>query len=224
MRRVIQSTVILLVLLMVASKAAAERWYTIEVLIFKQASLAQGFEVELWPETAEEPRDGLVLGRGGSVRSLNRSGSVQRVPRVQLAYGGTAARLRHAGYTPLVHTGWRQPGIDRDRSLLVAVAGGSGNSNVRGTVRVSLSKYLQVDAHLLFEHAHYADAAFILREQRRMRSGEMHYFDHPLFAMLMRIIPYEPPGGEYIPAAEPAAPKESAPNEPDEITPAKTTQ
>ena len=33
-----------------------------------------------------------------------------------------------------------------------------------------------------------------LRQSRRMRSTELHYFDHPLFGMLIMITPYEPNG------------------------------
>jgi len=33
----------------------------------------------------------------------------------------------------------------------------------------------------------------VLSELRRMRSGELHYLDHPSFGMLIRVIPVEPP-------------------------------
>ena len=32
-----------------------------------------------------------------------------------------------------------------------------------------------------------------LREQRRMRSGELHYLDHPKFGILARVDPIQPP-------------------------------
>jgi hypothetical protein len=32
-----------------------------------------------------------------------------------------------------------------------------------------------------------------LREQRRMRSGELHYLDHPKFGVLARVDPIQPP-------------------------------
>lgn len=33
-----------------------------------------------------------------------------------------------------------------------------------------------------------------MTQQRRMRSEELHYIDHPLFGLLIKIIPYEPKG------------------------------
>lgn len=33
-----------------------------------------------------------------------------------------------------------------------------------------------------------------LKEKRRMRSNETHYLDHPLFGLMVRITPWEPPG------------------------------
>ena len=37
---------------------------------------------------------------------------------------------------------------------------------------------------------------FHLFETRRMRSKEIHYFDHPLFGVITRVIPYEFPKAE----------------------------
>jgi hypothetical protein len=43
-----------------------------------------------------------------------------------------------------------------------------------------------------------------LREQRRMRSGELHYLDHPKFGVLARIDPVQAP--DESPAESSAAP------------------
>ncbi len=39
-------------------------------------------------------------------------------------------------------------------------------------------------------------SGFRLKQSRRVRSGELHYFDHPLFGVLARIKKVEPPGSE----------------------------
>jgi len=45
---------------------------------------------------------------------------------------------------------------------------------------------------------------FRLTEHRRLRSKETHYFDHPLFGVLVQVTPYEPPAPTPVPAAQPA--------------------
>jgi hypothetical protein len=32
-----------------------------------------------------------------------------------------------------------------------------------------------------------------MQQSRRMRSGELHYLDHPVFGLAVRVTPYEPP-------------------------------
>ncbi|PCJ45081.1 MAG: hypothetical protein COA99_05700 [Moraxellaceae bacterium] len=51
--------------------------------------------------------------------------------------------------------------------------------------------------------AHYeAIRTVVLNESRRMRSDEMHYLDHPLFGMLIKILPYTPPLEEEMQALD----------------------
>ncbi len=47
---------------------------------------------------------------------------------------------------------------------------------------------------------------FRLTETRRMRSRELHYFDHPLFGAIVQIIPYERPKAPQSPP-EPSSPQ-----------------
>ncbi len=37
---------------------------------------------------------------------------------------------------------------------------------------------------------------FSLRETRRMRSNELHYIDHPMFGVIVKAVPYDPPKPE----------------------------
>ena len=72
---------------------------------------------------------------------------------------------------------------------------------VRGTVKVSLARYLQVDVDLLYRRPRGGEAAapdhvparFRLISRRRMRSEELHYIEHPLFGMLVSITPFRTP-------------------------------
>ena len=42
----------------------------------------------------------------------------------------------------------------------------------------------------------------VMNESRRMRSGELHYLDHPLFGILVKVNTYEPPVLPVIPSEE----------------------
>ena len=88
--------------------------------------------------------------------------------------------------------------MDKTQALPVTI----DSESVRGTIRLYVARYLHAEAHLVFENpSAAAEAQFELKESRRMRSGELHYFDHPVFGMLLRATPYEAPGGEYLTSA-----------------------
>ncbi len=196
---------------------AETKWYTVEVTIFERTS-DDGLSAEYWPERVDEPRSNFALSpRGGSNVGVLTAGAsepsaIAAVPREQLAYGAIVNRLKRSGrYRPLVHLGWRQPGLAKTEALPVRIAGSSSAapdaSRVRGTLRLYRSRYLHLEADLVYTRPSAellaASSRFALRESRRMRSGELHYLDHPLFGILVRATPYQAPGGEYVPTTQP---------------------
>ena len=63
-----------------------------------------------------------------------------------------------------------------------------------GTIRFYMSRYLHLDVNLLFRESASGGGiptTFRLNEQRRVKSQETHYFDHPRFGVLVRIMPTE---------------------------------
>ncbi len=60
-----------------------------------------------------------------------------------------------------------------------------------GTVRVHLARYLHAEVDLVY-HRRGIETPFRLAISRRMRSGELHYLDHPVFGALIKVVPYEP--------------------------------
>jgi hypothetical protein len=82
-----------------------------------------------------------------------------------------------------------------------------GTMNPRGTVRVHLSRFLHITLDLTLERpGSAADAGvptqfgdglneltlaprYHLKATRSARSGELHYFDHPAFGVLVRVTP-----------------------------------
>ena len=215
---------------------AADDWYTIEVAIFERLSEAALAE-ERWPERIDESRSGLSFSASDRARvkvltaGRAEASSVVKVSRKSLAYGGLMSRMARSGqFRPLVHMGWRQPGLSKTEAVPVSVSGASSASpeasEVRGTLRLYRSRYLHLEANLVLAKpvAAYAPAntnsatRFSLRESRRMRSGELHYLDHPLFGMLVRVTPFRRAGGTFV--SEPKPPK-SKNSEPKVETPAK---
>ncbi len=125
---------------------------------------------------------------------------------------GEDGRLQRSNvYRVVFHRAWIQPVPDRDqlRPMLIQVGErGGGNSRIEGFLGITRGRYLHLDARLWYatnatqsapttiaESALPADepSYMELREQRRMRSGELHYLDHPKFGVLARIDPIQPP-------------------------------
>jgi len=127
-------------------------------------------------------------------------------------------------YTVLAHGGWVQAGLPEDGahpfdlSLL-------GVLNPVGTVQLHLSRFLHVTVALDYQARNatapppllstYSDvleeislpAEYELRATRRTRSGELHYFDHPAFGVLVIVRPQpEDPGESGEPLNPPLGP------------------
>lgn len=81
-------------------------------------------------------------------------------------------------------------------------------ANLEGMITIVLSRYLHLDVEMLYkrnpttgevdmfdssflEDRRDQDVVYHLKQNRRMRSKETHYIDHPIINMLVRITPYE---------------------------------
>ena len=123
-------------------------------------------------------------------------------------------------YTPLVHGGWVQEGLPLGSAKPFDLAY-LGASNPAGTIRLHLSRYLHLAVDLVYRADTGRDRAlqpglsgfegsapsmggrtlsdvslparYVLRAQRRIGSGIVQYFDHPMFGVLVLVEPYEPP-------------------------------
>jgi len=143
----------------------------------------------------------------------------------ELELGSTFNRLKAiSGYEAVLHGGWIQPGLPEteaqpfDLALL-------GAMNPRGTVKVHLSRFLHVTLDLTLERPGAASNAptevrptplgdglaevtfgprYHLSSTRSVRSGELHYFDHPAFGVLVRVTPV-PTQDASTPGRRPAA-------------------
>ncbi|MDH5181365.1 MAG: CsiV family protein [Gammaproteobacteria bacterium] len=83
-------------------------------------------------------------------------------------------------------------------------------TNLQGLIKIVLSRYLHTDIELIYKKASetgsvdrfdsgYLDnrqgknEVYYLKQNRRMRSKELHYIDHPVIGVLVKITPFEVP-------------------------------
>jgi len=111
---------------------------------------------------------------------------------------------RLPAYHPLVHGGWVQLGLP-DASALPVDLGVLGVTNPIGTVRLSLTRFLHVKLDLTYLDTQAAQRGpvaapddltdlpiaprYHINDERTTRSGEIHYFDHPAFGVLIKVTP-----------------------------------
>ena len=186
---------------------ASARALTVEIIVFDDLS-GEDLHAEHWPADPGEPSlDGaveIVHSPGGEAGGASRA--YRLVNRSALALDGVWRSLRRsARYRPFLYVGWRLPGLPPGAARPVHVsphlgdrgAGGGERPTVQGTVKVSVARYLHVKLDLVYrrpgngeaETPDTVPARFRLVSERRMRYGELHYIDHPLFGVLMRIAP-----------------------------------
>lgn len=66
---------------------------------------------------------------------------------------------------------------------------------LQGALRLSLSRYLHAEPLIWFASAHpeHGHVWVKIDQKRRMRSDEVHYLDHPLFGVVLRLTPWQHP-------------------------------
>ena len=127
----------------------------------------------------------------------------------QLQLNAEYRKLTNSGaYHPVLHAGWVQPGLPEDQAKPFDLTL-LGVTNPRGNVRVYLSRFLHVSLDISYEDATATGTAtaeppgnelrevafaprYRLTTERQTRSGELHYFDHPAFGVLVKVTPVQP--------------------------------
>jgi hypothetical protein len=171
-------TYVLAVLCSLVVQAASATQYDVEVIVFR--NLAGGDDGEqLSAETAG----------GGFARNPLQQG-LENLPDSQFALNDVAGALRRSGtYQVLAHRLWRQDGYDRRQAVpFLLHADGPGGSNVLdGSITLVRERYLYLVVDLNLGTPGSSDR---LEESRRVRYGELHYFDSPRLGVIARVTPY----------------------------------
>ncbi|GAB6070346.1 hypothetical protein JCM30760_14430 [Thiomicrorhabdus hydrogeniphila] len=173
--------------------------YAIEVVVFESLAL-KGWTEEYWPEEIEHPNiqgSTAVTTHGQKPLWINNSSR---------SLGGAVNRLNKRGYRVLFHQAWSQVAYPNKKAPTTLVESNSYGTNMVGTVRLYKTRFAHVDINLEFDRKipnKILDAfiqneklpvtdsptrwSFQLKESRKIKDGELHYIDHPLFGVLVKI-------------------------------------
>ena len=229
-----------IVLSVSAQTAGAADWFEVEFILFSRPGATGTDEALRLDRGIPDWGDARPLQPGITpplYRRLERgaaAGAYQLLPESALQLAGAAGALRRSrGYSPVLHLAWRQPiGSARSAEPLYVQwpAGGSGFPEIQGLIELSLNRYLHVDVDFVWnddpvrgagdrmELTGQSRGPIRFQASRRMRSGELHYLDHPKMGMLIEIRRYgqpdaAPAGSETGEEAEPA--EEAIPEAPE---------
>jgi hypothetical protein len=193
-------------------QAASARLYDVEVIIFSNSTGGDDGEQMSTPGAYQPPPGGTFP----EDRFTELSPGYYGLDNIR---GGLAAA---SGYSVLFHRAWRQQAYDRTHAVDYPVHSfaANGRDSIEGTITLILERYLHLDMDLFLMTAGssspvlYSDGpgsvpAYRLSEKRRVRSSELHYFDHPRFGVIARVTPYVPPEEPPVPQLdEEAIPEE----------------
>ncbi|KUJ72004.1 hypothetical protein AVO41_06035 [Thiomicrospira sp. WB1] len=174
--------------------------YHVEVIVFETLAL-KGWTEEYWPEKTADA----ILPDWNELRSMP-SPLPQKVHRL-----ATEAKkmTREKGYNKLFHQAWVMTGFPEDQSQpfkIEVLPGNAYQSRLFGQIKFYKSRFAHVRLNLGLERripsrvrqdfAQQQDMDvtalpdywhFQLKESRKIKSGELHYFDHPIFGALVQI-------------------------------------
>lgn len=146
--------------------------YDFEIVIFERPG---GADDEFWPEAPGEPDPGAAAGRLEGLAVNSRS------------LGPVAYTLRQKGMIVHEHLAWRQVPRGRNSDTWYWI----GNGRLGGLIRVTRGRYLHLESDLLLRDAADPQRVYRVTASRRMRSGELHYVDHPRLGIVIQAERYE---------------------------------
>ena len=161
----------LFLMLIILPVVAGAQAYKFEMIVFERPGTPSD---EFWPAEPGYPDRANAVGILGAQAATKRLGPI-------------AYTLRQQGMNVLTHLAWIQrPGRRNGNSWRWLGAG-----RLSGLVRLTRGRFLHLDTDLLLQDP---SSAFPYRVQvnRRMRSGELHYVDHPKVGILLRATRLKP--------------------------------
>ena len=165
--------------------AHAQQWYHVELIVFEVLNPSDNEQSPVF--TLQDPAP-LKVGMANKV--------IQPAGNKNLT--DISQRLRNsAGYRVISHQTWQQAVGSRSRAQAVAI----DSDRVQGQVRFHIATYLHASLDLWLQdgvRSVESDSYHTLHqprlvELRRIRSKQVHYFDHPRFGAILQLIPVATP-------------------------------
>lgn len=196
---------LLTALLLAAAPASAQQgtpWYEIELIVFRQPE-PSGLDAELHPVGPPAPQAEQVV----SLRQPH-SGSILPYSMLsgnELQLGGVYKSLQDSRhYQPLLHIGWRQPGLAGTEAASIAIPAdwqpwtNSARPPLHGLVRFQQDRFLHFGVDLRYQVSPVEPAVdngaeeqlrptYVHQQSRRLRTGELHYLDHPTLGVVVQV-------------------------------------
>lgn len=181
---VIRNLIMLCAALLVSTSLLAADKYDVEMIVFERSSKTAAMN-ETWPEDPGKP------DMHDATHVTSTKGLYARLPNSRMTLNSVASRMHRASGNPvqLTHMLWRQPALSKNDATPVYISGKTKIGTLVGTAKVSARRYLHLDLDLLLESSNgpAPNGLYRMQAHRRMRSGELHYIDHPAMGVLVRI-------------------------------------
>lgn len=166
--------------------------YEVEVLVF-ETQLPELEGSEQWTRASRETEPKAITVETAAPSS---------------EFANAMAAMRNDGrYKVLLHKRWAQAAEAKSSGPPILL--NTGDNQLDGTFRFYLSRFLHVEMNLTFQPQTTSTGAlgsptasptttnataegppvFVINEQRRIKSNELNYFDHPKFGVLVRVTP-----------------------------------
>lgn len=202
--------IILCLLLLAGFAARADGLYQVEIIVFARDS-ADAEHEENWSKhpPLRYPAQTIVLQASDS------SGAAyQLLPADMLQLKREAGAIaQRRTMRVLTHAAWLQPLENPTYAKNIFISGGKqfgAHRELEGTLTIGVEHFVRVDANLWLSRfvsggggetlpptpgidtgigasEFTAAQTVVLQEQRRMRSGELHYFDHPKMGLVILV-------------------------------------
>lgn len=188
------------------SAAGAAPLYQVEIIVFRNLGSPGRPEDPGRPPVPPPltPDQALERGLDASTPMAATEAIVDFTPTEANGLREAYARLRRSSaYRPVLHESWIQAGVPKTQSRPVDLqrleqvrraSGGAssatGEAPLAGEVTLYQNRYLHLEFDLALAGADGQSAR--LRGSRRVRGGELHYFDAPELGVLAMVTRYEP--------------------------------
>lgn len=194
---------------------AADVGYEVEVILFEDTTGVYN-NVENWEATENTLRQAQQEADTETSETATKAkkGEYTLLKPDRFRLNKQAQRLvDHPDYNILLHTAWKQPGLDKPEAFAVPVNTASENdtSYITGSITLVMSRYLHIHADMHYykptpaitPSINFSDQSvpttatgtpmqsYPVMFERRMRSRETHYIDHPMVGMIILATPFK---------------------------------